>query len=102
MNYIIHGFYKDLRFKTDYCIDVYSHDYALYFKVQTADRPNEVITELYIPDKGNRSLHVFIENEEVSMFVASNTADEDIEKIKETLEIAGIEVKLHDSKRTVG
>ena len=102
MNYIIHGFYKDLRFKTDYCIDVYSHDYALYFKVQTAGVPSKVITELYIPDKGNRSLHVFIENEEATIFVASNTADEDIEKIKETLEIAGIEVKLNDSKRTVG
>lgn len=101
MNYIIHGFYKDLRFKTDYCIDVYSHDYGFCLRVQ-AGIPSKVITELRIPDKGNRSLHVFIENEEVSMFVASNTADEDIEKIKETLEIAGIEVKLNDSKRTVG
>lgn len=101
MNYIIHGFYKDLRFKTDYCIDVYSHDFALYFKVQ-AGVPSKVITELFIRDKGNRSLHVYTENEEVTMFVTSNTADEDIEKIKETLERAGIEVKLHDSKRTVG
>lgn len=102
MNYNIHGFYKVLRFKTDYCIDVYSHDYSFCFKVQTAGVPSEDISELYIPDKGNRLLHVFIENEEVTMFVTSNTADEDIEKIKETLERAGIEVKLHDSKRTVG
>ena len=92
MKYIIHGFYKELRFETHYCVDVYSSEWNFYFTVQDDDTYTKV-SELHITDGGNRSVHIYITDDEVSMFVTSNTADEDVEQIRETLIKAGIEVK---------
>ena len=92
MKYIIHGFYKELRFETHYCVDVYSSEWNFYFTVQDDDTHKKV-SELHITDGGNRSVHIYITDDEVSMFVTSNTADEDVEQIRETLIKAGIEVK---------
>lgn len=92
MKYIIHGFYKDLRFETHYCVDVYSSEWSFYFIVLDDDTHAEV-SKLYIPDKKNRSVHMYITDDEVTIFVTSNTADEDVEQIRETLIKAGIEVR---------
>lgn len=92
MKYIIHGFYKVLRFETHYCVDVYSSEWSFYFIVMDDDTHTE-LSRLHISDEKDRSIHTFITDDEVSMFVTSNTADEDVEKIRETLIKAGIEVK---------
>lgn len=92
MKYIIHGFYKVLRFETHYCVDVYSSEWGFYFIVQDDDTNTEV-SKLHITDKKDRSIHMFITDDEVTIFVTSNTADEDVEQIRETLIKAGIEVK---------
>lgn len=92
MKYIIHGFYKVLRFETHYCVDVYSSEFSFYFIVMDDDTHAEVST-LKIPDKKNRSVHMYITDDEVTIFVTSNTADEDVEQIRETLIKAGIEVR---------
>ena len=92
MKYIIHGFYKVLRFETHYCVDVYSSEWSFYFIVMDDDTHTE-LSRLNISDEKDRSIHTFITDHEVSMFVTSNTADEDVEKIRETLIKAGIDVK---------
>lgn len=92
MKYIIHGFYKVLRFETHYCVDVYSSEWSFYFIVMDDDTHTE-LSRLNISDEKDRSIHTFITDDEVSMFVTSNTADEDVEKIRETLIKAGIDVK---------
>ena len=94
MKYIIQGFYKELRFETHYCVDVYSSEFSFYFIVMDDDTHTE-LSRLKIFDEKNlsRSIHTFITDHEVSMFVTSNTADEDVEQIRETLIKAGIEVK---------
>lgn len=92
MKYIIHGFYKVLRFETHYCVDVYSSEWSFYFIVMDDDTHTE-LSRLNISDEKDRSIHTFITDDEVSIFVTSNTADEDVEKIRETLIKAGIEVK---------
>lgn len=92
MKYNIHGFYKVLRFETHYCVDVYSSEWSFYFIVQDDDTHAE-LSRLNISDKKDRSIHTFITDHEVSMFVTSDTADEDVEQIRETLIKAGIDVK---------
>lgn len=92
MKYIIHGFYKVLRFETHYCVDVYSSVWSFYFIVQDDDTHTE-LSRLKISDEKNRSIHTYITDDEVTIFVTSNTADEDVEQIRETLIKAGIDVK---------
>lgn len=91
MKYIIHGFYKVLRFETHYCVDVYTSEWNFYFTVQDDDTHTE-LSKLHISDQKNRSIHIYITDDEVTIFVTSNTADEDVEQIRETLIKAGIEV----------
>jgi len=92
MKYIIHGFYKDLRFETHYCVGVYSSEWSFYFIVMDDDTHREV-SKLNIPDRKTRIIHLFITDDETTIFVISDTADEDVEKIRETLIEAGIEVR---------
>lgn len=92
MKYIIHGFYKELRFETHYCVDVYSSEFTFYFVVQDDDTHTE-LSSLKITNENNRSIHTYITDDEVTIFVTSNTADEDVEQIRETLIKAGIDVK---------
>ena len=92
MKYIIHGFYKVLRFETHYCVDVYTSEWSFYFILQDDDTHTE-LSKLHITDGLNRAVHIYITDDEVTMFVTSNTADEDVEQIRETLIKAGIEVR---------
>lgn len=92
MKYIIHGFYKVLRFETHYCVDVYSSEWSFYFIVQDDDTHAE-LSRLNISDKKDRTIHTFITDDEVTIFVTSSTADEDVELIRETLIKAGINVR---------
>ena len=92
MKYIIQGFYKELRFETHYCVDVYSSEFTFYFVVQDDDTHTE-LSSLKITNENNRSIHTYITDDEVTIFVTSNTADEDVEQIRETLIKAGIDVK---------
>lgn len=92
MKYIIHGFYKVLRFETHYCVNVYSSEWTFYFVVQDDDTHTE-LSSLKITNETNRSIHTYITDDEVTIFVTSNTADEDVEQIRETLIKAGIDVK---------
>lgn len=92
MKYIIHGFYKVLRFETHYCVDVYSSEWSFYFIVMDDDTHTE-LSRLNISDEKSRSIHTYITDDEVTIFVTSNTADEDVEQIRETLIKAGIDVK---------
>ena len=92
MKYIIHGFYKVLRFETHYCVDVYSSEWSFYFIVIDDDTHTE-LSRLNISDEKNRSIHTYITDDEVMIFVTSNTADEDVEQIRETLIKAGIKVE---------
>lgn len=92
MKYIIHGFYKVLRFETHYCVDVYSSEWSFYFIVMDDDTHTE-LSRLNISEEKSRSVHMFTTDDEVSIFVTSNTADEDVEQIRETLIKAGIDVK---------
>lgn len=92
MKYTIHGFYKVLRFQTHYCVDVYSSEWSFYFIVMDDDTHTE-LSSLSIYEEKSRSVHVFTTDDEVTIFVTSNTADEDVEQIRETLIKAGIVVK---------
>lgn len=92
MKYIIHGFYKVLRFETHYCVDVYSSEWSFYFIVMDDDTHTE-LSRLNVSDEKSRSIHTYITDDEVTIFVTSNTADEDVEQIRETLIKAGIDVK---------
>ena len=92
MKYIIQGFYKELRFETHYCVDVYSSEFTFYFVVQDDDTHTE-LSSLKITNENNRSIHTYITDDDVTIFVTSNTADEDVEQIRETLIKAGIDVK---------
>lgn len=92
MKYVIHGFYKVLRFETHYCLEVYSSEWCFHFVVKDDDIRKEV-SKLNISDKKNRSVHMYIADDEVMIFVTSDTADEDVEQIRETLIKAGINVR---------